>query len=147
MSRLNAKPALMLPLALVLGGCVANYHPAPGQATARVNLNHVMQPEMCLNGEIYRLPVDQAGYSRIPAGQRVVLRSRHYVQGYPASYVCNPSLSLVPQAQGSYYANLELRNDRCRLEVFREDPQSAVGLAHEPSVTPGDRCVLKVMQD
>ena len=138
---------ILVPALLALGGCVSTYRALPGEATARIDLTRVMEPEICLDGEIYRLRKDRDGYSEIPAGRRLVLRSRYYSQGYPASYVCSPALGLQAQAGGRYLGNLELRNDRCHLEVFREDAQGNGGLAREASVDASARCVLRVMQD
>jgi hypothetical protein len=66
---------------------------------------------------------------KVPVGQRVTLYRNFVVSGYQVTYSCFPGMSFVPAAGLKYYADFEIRDDRCGFFVFRIKPDSRIGIA------------------
>ncbi len=127
---------------LLLQGCASNppFQPAPGSKTAKLNLSQTGEVTLCTEGDLFSLAPGEEGYAPVPAGQRVTLMRHFYSQGYNVSHSCQAAINFLPEEGRSYYANFELRNERCVLLVFREAPEARVGLALEPSLSRNTAC-------
>jgi hypothetical protein len=120
---------------LLLGGCVAPYVPAPGEAIAQVNLSVLSGPVfMCRGGQNNRLSQDGQGYAQVPAGARVSIEESYMASNGTYSYSCSPGVSFQPEASKHYAMSFDLRDGMCYASLFREDDSTPTGLALEPSV-------------
>jgi hypothetical protein len=118
----------------ILTSCATPYKPMQGESHAKINLNDLNNPWMCLYGKTYSLDSDKNGYATIPANTRVTIGNNHVIAGYNVTYSCYPAISFVPKVNNKYYANFELRNERCMVEVYREGAPNRIGLKVEPSI-------------
>ncbi|MDP3859910.1 MAG: hypothetical protein Q8Q73_19285 [Stagnimonas sp.] len=137
------RAALLILSALALNACGMTPYVIPeGAPTARINLNAAGQRAwICAaDGEGHTLTPDAEGYASIAAGERVVVGSSFYSQGYNVSYSCYPRVNFVPEAGGSYYQNFEIEAERCGVFIYREGADNPAGLAIEPSLRPGGAC-------
>ncbi len=122
--------------ATMLSACahVPPYMPATGIPTAQLKLSQSGELTLCAQGQRFALKPDEQKYAAVPAGQRITINHNFFAQGYNVNYSCHSGISFIPEAGQSYFANFELRNERCVLMVFREDAESRVGLSPEPSM-------------
>lgn len=125
-------------VALVLSACGTPYQPAPGEVLAPVKLVGIGSPRMCKDGKIYNLTTEgRTETVKVPVGQRIAIGSFMYFDGGYMTYTCNAFLSFVPEAGKSYVSNSGLREQqRCFVELVREDPAKETGVVLEPSVGP-----------
>lgn len=127
-------PALLV---CVLAGCVGlpSYQPPAGAAMVDVKLSPNMRNDtmtLCVEGKCYTAhPSD--GHLKVPAGERVTLFRNYVAGGYQVTYSCYPGVSFQTRADLGYYADFEIRANRCGFLVFRLDPTRRVGIAWEPS--------------
>ena len=129
-----AMPALLV---CVLAGCVGlpSYQPPAGAALVDVKLSPNMRNDtmtLCVDGSCYRAHPSE-GHLKIPAGERVALFRNFVAGGYQVTYSCYPGVSFQTQANLAYYADFEVRANRCGFWVFRLDSFSRVGIALEPT--------------
>lgn len=127
-------------LACVLAGCAGlpPYKPAAGAALVDVKLSPNMRNDtmtLCVSGSCYRAYPSE-GHLKIPAGERVALFRNYVAGGYQVTYSCYPGVSFQTRANLAYYADFEIRADRCGFWVFRLDPSSRIGIAFEPTERP-----------
>lgn len=128
--------AFLLVLIVLISGCVPPYV-APKGNTVQLNIEELPNPWICIDKKIYPLKSDSEGNTRVPAGSRVVVGSHHYWEGYNVSYRCNPSISFIPKVDVSYFANWEVIDEMCRVEIYQISDKNRVGLDFEPSVNRG----------
>ena len=123
---------------LVLSACGTPYQPAPGEVLAPDKLVGIGSPRMCKDGKIYTLNTEARSETvKVPVGQRIAIGSHMYFDGGYMTYTCNAFLSFVPEAGKSYVSNSGLREQqRCFIELVREDPVKETGVVLEPSVGP-----------
>lgn len=125
-----------LAAAAALSGCAGLplYTFKPGEPSAEVNLTGIPSPSFCVAGTAYRFAADKKTQrAPIPVGQRVAVRSFVYLSGYQQYWTCNAGMSFIPEAGRGYLVNLEMRNQACRLEVYREGAANRIGLDLEPT--------------
>ena len=131
----------MFGMAAVLAACGAvPYQPGPNEVLAPVKLVGLGSPRMCMDGKLYSLSADKSETVKVPVGQRITLGSYMYFDGYNVSFSCMPQLSFMPQAGLSYVSNAGLRDQRCFVELVREDASRETGVAPEPSLGPPQSC-------
>ncbi|MEG3792117.1 hypothetical protein V1318_18525 [Lysobacter sp. CCNWLW3] len=105
----------------------------PGEPSAVVNLSDVPSPFFCVGGTNYKFVPDKQQRARVPVGKRIAVNSFVYIGGYQSYWTCTAGMSFVPDAGHQYLVNLEMRDQACRLEVYREGADNRVGLDLEPS--------------
>lgn len=125
-------------LMVLLNGCVGLpvYVPPADTPTVDVKLSANMAGDslsMCTHDGAYLLK-PRNGVVKVPANQRVHLWHAFVTSGYRVIYSCAPGISFTPDPHDSYYADFEVRAERCSLLVYRQDPQSRTGLAFEPTI-------------
>jgi hypothetical protein len=132
----SAGLALCMVAATLVTACgVVPYQPTPQDVLVPVKLVGMGSPRMCRDGKFYSLTTDAAGDTvRVPAGQRITFGTYMYFDGYNVSYSCLPQLSFVPEAGRSYVSNSGLRDQRCFVELVREDVSRDTGVAPELSL-------------
>jgi len=129
--------------ALALSACGMTPYVVPdGAPTARLNLASAGQRAwICgTDGEGHTLTPDAEGYATIAAGERVVVGSSFYAQGYNVSYSCYPRVNFIPEVGRLYYQNFEIEAERCGVFIYREGADNPAGLGPEPSLRPGGAC-------
>ena len=129
-----AMPALLV---CFLAGCVGlpSYQPTAGAAMVDVKLSPNMRNDtmtLCVAGSCYRAHPSE-GHLKVPAGEQVALFRNFVAGGYQVTYSCYPGVSFQTRANLAYYADFEVRANRCGFWVFRLDPSSRVGIALEPT--------------
>jgi hypothetical protein len=129
--------------AALLNGCVGLpvYTPPPGTQTADIKLSANMADDsmsMCTRDGAYLLK-PRNGVVKVPADQRVHLWHAFVSGGYRVMYSCAPGISFTPDPHDAYYADFEVRAEKCSLLVYRQDPHSRTGLAFDPTIGT-DRC-------
>lgn len=127
-------------LASVLTGCVVlpSYKPAAGTSMVDVKLSPNIRNDtmtLCVDGSCYRAHPSE-GHLKVPAGERVALFRNFVAGGYQVTYSCYPGVSFQTLANLTYYADFEIRANRCGFWVFRIDQSSRVGIAFEPTERP-----------
>lgn len=128
-------------LASMLAACgVVPYQPAPNEVLAPVKLVGIGSPRMCLDGKMYSLSVDNHQTVKVPVGQRITLGSYMYFDGYSVSFSCMPRLSFTPAAGSSYVSNAGLVDQRCFMELVREDNTRDTGVVPEMTIGPPVAC-------
>ncbi|MDM4769231.1 hypothetical protein [Solimonas sp. SE-A11] len=125
---------------MLLQGCMPTYVAPSGTKTARVNIAQSGSLALCTDDRLFNLSAQPDNYVEVPAGQRISLQRSFTSQGYNVSHSCSTGISFVPEEGQSYYANFELREERCILLVFREVPESRVGLGIEHSLGKRQYC-------
>jgi hypothetical protein len=105
----------------------------PGEITATVNLKGVPAPSFCAGGTMYKFTPDKQGRAHVPVGKRIDVNSFVYLSGYQQYWTCHAGMSFVPEASLSYLVNLEMRDQACRVEIYREGASNRTGLDLEPS--------------
>ncbi|WP_109126338.1 hypothetical protein [Dyella sp. C11] len=127
-------------LCVLLNGCAGlpAYQPSAGESVANIAVSANMQShdmQMCDNGACYVLkPAD--GQVKVPAGRRVSIYMPLVATGYRSTYSCSPGVSFVAKADVKYYANLEVRAEKCQFDIYRVDSASRVGITFEPTERP-----------
>lgn len=129
-----AIPALLV---CVLAGCVGlpSYQPPVDAAMVDVKLSPNMRNDtmtLCVDRTCYRAHPSK-GHLKVPAGKRVMLFRNFVAGGYQVTYSCHPGVSFQTRGDLAYYADFEIRADRCGFLVFRLDPTSRIGVAWEPT--------------
>jgi hypothetical protein len=127
--------ATALAAAALLAGCasLSPYPFQPGEATAVVNLTDVPSPWFCVGGTNYKFAPDKQQRALVPVGKRIAVNSFVYLSGYQSYWTCTVGMSFVPDADHRYLVNLEMRDQACRLEVYREGADNRIGLDLEPT--------------
>lgn len=129
---------LLSAVVALLAGCVGLpvYTPAADTPTSVVKLSPNMADDslgMCDSSGAYQLKPEN-GHITVPANRRVRIWRAFFASGYRVTYHCAPGISFTPDPNVSYYADFELRAERCTLLVYRQNPASRTGLALEPSI-------------
>lgn len=138
---MNPRMSLLAGFAL-LQACTLDppYRPEAGVSTVPVKLDLAGDLTLCAQDRKFSLKPGEDGYAAVPAGQRITLLRDFVSGGYPVTYTCTAGISFVPETGQSYYASFELRNERCMLLVFREAPQTRVGISLEPTLGSRQAC-------
>jgi len=121
----------------VLGGCAGMppYQPGADDVMVPIKLFGDGRPQMCKDGRNYSLATtDTSDTVKVPSGQRISLGAFMQYDGYNVIYTCRPALSFVPRPGQAYVANTGLNNNRCFIELVREDLSKDTGVAFEPSL-------------
>lgn len=124
---------LLLPVLLV-AACAPLYRAVPGEPVATLNVRNAANTSICVGGVFYRLLPDKDGNAAIPANRNLVVTSSYGASDGNMQYHCSPSVGFTPADREAYAANFEIRAERCRVMVYREDPTVPAGLVREPSV-------------
>lgn len=128
---------------LVLIGCASlppYVPPAAGEASAIVDVSRMHADSICTKGVFYSVTKPKDGKLLVPASGRVALYSYIQIAGYNVNYTCLPGISFQPESGQSYLLNLEIMDQKCRLEIYREGAKNRVGLDVVPSAGPGNYC-------
>jgi hypothetical protein len=88
---------------------------------------------MCDSSGAYQLK-PEGGQVKVPANRRIRIWRAFVAGGYRVIYHCAPGISFTPDPNVSYYADFEIRAERCSRLVYRQNPASRTGLALEPSI-------------
>ena len=130
--------ANLLIFVLLISGCaILPPYVAPADNVVNLNVNDLPDPWICVNKKMFALKADSQGNAKVPTGSRIVVGSRHSWQGYNVTYSCNPSVSFIPQTGISYFANWEIIDEGCRVEIYKITDDNRVGLDFERSIDRG----------
>ena len=142
MSNLSRKFLLVLGLVLVTG-CASNPPYPFTKEEKKAYLKGVNNVAMCKDGSFYTVTTPEgAKAAPIPAGGRVSLGTYMSYSGYNVTYSCYPFLSFNPHESETYLINTFVRENKCYIELVREDQTKETGVAFEPSLGPRD-CFVK----
>jgi len=137
----------ILPIAVLaaatLSGCVSfppYPGPAAGEPTAIVDTSRVKPTTICTNGTLYTVKAPRDNKLVIPATGRVGLYSFVQLYDYNVTYTCDPGVSFKPANGVSYLLNMEIEDQKCRLEVYREGGKNRTGLDLEMSIGAPQFC-------
>ena len=114
--------------------------PAAGEPTAIVDTSRVQPTMICTNGTLYQVGPARDNRLAIPTSSRVALYHFVYIDDYNVSYTCNPGISFQPVNGLTYLFNLEIEDQKCRVEIYREGESNRTGLGLEWSVRPPQYC-------
>ena len=125
-------------MTVALTGCVGlpTYVPAPGEALTKIKLSPNMGDGpigMCTSKGEYTVRATN-GYAQLPANQRIRIWRNFVTSGYRVIYSCAPGVSFDAYPNVTYYADFEVRAEKCGLNVYRMDSTSRAGLALDPTV-------------
>lgn len=128
---------------LILGGCATPYPFTKEEKTASIKLMNMGKAEFCKSGNFYIMPaVEGTNSALVPTGERISIGTFMSFQGYNVIHHCYPFLSFLPKAGDKYVLHNYIRDNRCFVELVREDSTKATGVSLEPSVGPRD-CFAK----
>jgi len=133
--RLIHRMAMVSMLAIGLAGCLPIYRPGAGTALTDVKLSPNMRNDaltLCVDATCYTAH-PRKGHLQVPVGHDVTIFRNFVAGGYQVTYSCYPGMRFQPQADLAYYADFEIRADRCGFWIFRLDPSSRVGIAFDPT--------------
>ncbi len=132
--------SVLLIAILILGGCAtAPYAFKPDEKTASIKLMNMGQAKFCRGGNFYGMPaVEGTNSALVPVSERISVGTYMQFQGYNVIHHCYPFLSFLPKAGEKYVLHNYIRDNKCFLELVREDGASATGVSLEPSVGPRD---------
>lgn len=116
--------------------------PAAGTDIATIDLSRSNVSSICVNGELYTVTRASGDLTKlpVPTNTRVGINSFYYYSGYQVSYSCAPGISFQPKAGEHYLVTFENDSNGCRLEVYRKDEPSRIGLAIERSIAQAQYC-------
>lgn len=138
MTRIFLRALVLAPIIMLLSSCVGLpvYVPSANTPTSQVKLSPNMADDslgMCDSSGAYQLKPEN-GHITVPANRRVRIWRAFFASGYRVTYHCAPGISFTPDPNVSYYADFEIRAERCTLLVYRQNPASRTGLGLEPSI-------------
>jgi hypothetical protein len=128
---------------LALGGCYPAYRPpAVGVPYAELDVLHVPQPLLCIDGQ-YFFPGrsgDVLKAIHVPVGRPIGVRARLDGTGYVGGYSCFPGVAFTPRAGGAYVAEYKYYRDTkmCSLTVVDR---------HAPPIASGPLVVYSSLTD
>jgi hypothetical protein len=131
---------LGLLLLISLSGCtylLPVYEPSVNDhAFTTINVSHLMRPKACIDGKWYRLKKDDEGNAPIPTGKRITLANIFFQEKNEAYedlyFSCENSLSFDSKSNQTYYANFDIQDKQCHIEVLALEPKRAVGVSLIP---------------
>ena len=133
------RTTLALPVAaLILSACSSlPYYPYKTygtQSDVRVseNLKNVTLV-MCTSQNCFQLQVHGL-WTKVPDQGRIRMAYFFQAGGYQSITTCQSGFSFVPRADTRYYLDFTVRSEHCRLNLYRLDASTRVGIALEPSV-------------
>jgi FKBP-type peptidyl-prolyl cis-trans isomerase len=129
--------------AATLCGCVSlppYTGPAAGEPTAIVDTSRVKPTSICTNGTLYSVKAPRDNKLVIPASGRVALYSFVELYDYNVTYSCGPGISFKPANGVSYLLNMEIEDQVCRLEIYRQGGKNRTGLDLEMSIAGPQYC-------
>jgi len=133
-------PAVLFCLSLT--GCMPIYHPAANVKTAGIDIKKLDNPVVCINNHEYQLEADKNGYARLPVGRRISISNHYSVSNdgvyYMVTTTCSPQLSFIPQENKQYFANFDIQNHTCILELYRKTNINSIGLIPESTARRSD---------
>jgi len=132
-ARLSALAGL---LSMAACHSLPTYQPAPNEAVTTAKFIGMGQPYMCRGGIRYKLDVlmrDGFRTALLPTEQRISVWSAMSYVGYNIVSTCAPSIGFVPRAGTGVIVNSGLASGQCFIEVVRDDPSQATGVATEPT--------------
>jgi hypothetical protein len=133
--RISGFSLAVVTLALLTGCGAMPYQPAANETMVPIKLMGIGEPRMCKDGKVYSLSKDsKTGVAKVPVGQRISVGSYMYFDNYSVVYSCTAWLSFVPEADRAYVSNAGIGDQRCFIEVVREDTAKETGVVREPSV-------------
>lgn len=128
---------IILSLGFILTGCGLPVHKnEPSARITKLQTSGMQSPQICLNGKAFQLSTT-ADVAEIPAGNPIGIASAFSTGDGQVSYSCRPTIVFTPQENIGYVGVLLFRDNRCYLQILREDPSTPTGLAWEPSVRRG----------
>lgn len=110
----------------------------PGSAI--LDLSRIPSGSICTNGVLYAFNNSREKELAVPTGGRVGISSYVMMADYQVTYSCYPGLSFKPEAGKQYLLNVEIEDQKCRLEIYQKGAQSRTGLALVPGVLPPQYC-------
>ena len=141
---MNRKTPLLAALAAAtLSGCVSfppYVPPAAGEPSAIIDTSRVNASLLCSNGTLYSVKAPKDNKLTVPADRRIAVYSALTLVDYNVTYSCSPGLSFKPVSGVSYLLNLEVENQVCRIEVYREGAKNRTGLDLEWTVRGPQDC-------
>lgn len=129
--------------AATLCGCVSlppYFAPPAGEQTAIVDTSRVKPTAICTNGTLYSVSAPRDNRLVVPTNTRVALYSFVQLADYNVTYTCNPGISFKPANGVSYLLNLEIEDQKCRMEVYKQGGSNRTGLDVEASVGAAQYC-------
>jgi hypothetical protein len=116
----------------------------PANANAMVDVSRTSVTTICTGGKGYSVgKAARGGKLALPtdAGP-VTLYAFVYLADYNVSYTCTPGLSFQPVVGGEYLFNIELEDQRCLPDLYRQGTENRTGLAIEASVGRPGACAM-----
>jgi hypothetical protein len=129
--------------AATLSGCVSlppYVAPAAGEPTAIVDTSRVQPTSICSNGTLYSVKAPRDNKLVVPANGRVAIYTWVELYDYNVTYSCGPGVSFQPAKGASYLLNLQIEDQKCLMEVYRQGGQNRTGLDIEPSAAGPQFC-------
>jgi hypothetical protein len=134
------KFALLVLVSVFASACATQAPPyqfSPEESTA--NILRGGMADLCLNGKMYTLSAAaDDGSVKIPSGKRVSLANFMRFDSGNFIYTCKPAISFLPKSNATYYLHNYIRDNKCYMEVVKDDKSTEIGLAFEPSIGPRD---------
>lgn len=130
---------LLIGVTLLLAGCVINppYTFTPAEKTASLTLLNMSKATMCKDSEFYSIARPEGKTDApIPTGERISLGTFMQYSGYNVTYTCYPFLSFIPKEGEKYILHNFVRNEKCYVELVREDNSTVTGVKYEQSLGP-----------
>ncbi len=137
----SLKIAHCLPVVLLSACTLPVYQPTAGETLVSVKLLANTTVQLCKDNVKYSLNQDATGQAvQVPVGGRIDLNSYMYFTGYNVSYTCFPVLSFIPQAANTYVLDTGLRDNKCYIELVKEDKSIDTGVSIDTSVAGPSGC-------
>ena len=126
---------------ILASGCVSTYEFAANEPKAELESVGLGSVGIYKGNKFYQLPKSSNGKSyKVPAGNRIVLVDRiNFSQSsgyFRMSLSCSPSLTFIPEKDGSYLINSYLDDKSCYVELVKSRSNSPTGLEREHSIRP-----------
>jgi len=126
-----------------IGGASLPPYQAPPKTdpgAAILDLSRIPSGSICTNGVLYAFNNSREKELAVPTGGRIGISSYVMMADYQVTYSCYPGLSFKPEAGKQYLLNVEIEDQKCRLEIYQKGAQNRTGLALVPGVLPPQFC-------
>jgi len=114
--------------------------PKTDPGAAILDLSRIPSGSICTNGVLYAFNNSREKELAVPTGGRIGISSYVMMADYQVTYSCYPGLSFKPEAGKQYLLNVEIEDQKCRLEIYQKGAQNRTGLALVPGVLPPQYC-------
>ncbi len=107
---------------------------------AILDLSRIPSGSICSAGVLYSFNNSREKELAVTTTGRIGISSYVQMADYQVTYSCYPGVSFKPEAGKRYLLNLEIEDQRCRLEIYEKGAKNRTSLALVPDLGPPQYC-------